>query len=118
MVPSKNRIRPAASNDLAVPSLCLLFASVPLLVSVILGLTIIILNAGSQRQWSAFLTTCFDTTHALSNLTSVSEAKYVALRGQGDSESARALFLFSENFLLIETRDRKQENRRTLLESI
>ena len=59
MVPSKHRIRPAASNDLAVPSLCicLLFVSVPLLVSVILGLTIIILNAGSRRQWSAFLTT-------------------------------------------------------------
>ena len=59
MVPFKHRIRPTASNDLAVPSLCicLLFISVPLLVSVILGLTIIILNAGSRRQWSAFLTT-------------------------------------------------------------
>ena len=59
MVPSKHRIRPAASNDLAVPSLCicLLFVSVPLLVSVILCLTIIVLNAGSRRQWSAFLTT-------------------------------------------------------------
>ena len=59
MAPSERRIRPAASNDLVVPSLCicLLFVSVPLLVSVILGLTIIILNAGSRRQWSAFLTT-------------------------------------------------------------
>ena len=59
MVPSEHWIRPAASNDLAVPSLCicLLFVSVPLLVSVILCLTIIVLNAGSRRQWSAFLTT-------------------------------------------------------------
>ena len=59
MVPSKHRIRPAAINDLAVPSLCicLLFVSVPLLVSVILCLAIIVLNAGSRRQWSAFLTT-------------------------------------------------------------
>ena len=50
MVPSKHRIRPAASNDLAVPSLCfcLLFVSVPLCV---------VRDFGSRRQWSAFLTT-------------------------------------------------------------
>ena len=59
MAPSERRTRPAARNDLAVPSLCicLLFVSVLLLVCVVQGLPIKIPKAGSLRQWSTFLTT-------------------------------------------------------------